>query len=165
MLLCLLSTLLSLENGEAPYSSTSYFIFPTLHYGASTMRLPQGGLGLKERILSHMLTKNSWRLSRPRLFHRQCFALGPKRGVWMPAKKFPFPRGYCPGEMAIWEQLFLCILAMHFVDFLKCIFLHFCFFSGLVCDFTSFLFILIIWPNIFVFIWFFFSQTSGRYDP
>lgn len=159
MLFCLLSTLLSLENGQAPYSSTPYLIFPTLHFGASAMRLPQGGLGLEERILSHTPTKNSWRLTRPRLFHRQRFALSPKHGIWLPAKEFPFPKGDCPGEMAIWEQLFWCSLATHFVDFLKCIFLWgFCFFSGLVCDFTSFLLTLIIWTNIFVFIWFFFSD-------
>lgn len=104
MLFCLLSILVSLGNGEASYCSTSHPISPNLNFAGLAMRPPQEALGFEERILSPLLAKSCRRLTRPRLFCRQCPALGPKRGVWLPAKEFPFPKGDCPTEMAIWEQ-------------------------------------------------------------
>lgn len=88
-------------------------------------------------------------------------------GVWLPVKKFPFPRGRLHRKdghlgttflMFLWLRVLLISLSVFSygvsVSFLAWFvtFLHFCLF-------------LIIWPNTFVFIWFFFPpQTSGVYD-
>lgn len=44
-------------------------------------------------------------------------APGPRHGVWLLAKEFPFPRGDCPGEMAIWEQPYWCSFGYAFCWF------------------------------------------------
>ena len=169
-LFCLLSILLSLGSGEAPHSSISFSISPTLPSGASAMGPPQEGLGrLWGKNLSPRFTKSCQRLTRPSPFHRQCPTLGPKHGVWLPAKEFPFPRGRLPrrdGHLGttflvfLWLQILLISLSVFSygvsVSFLAgfVTLLHFCLF-------------LVIWPNTLVFIWFvffFFPQTSGIYD-
>lgn len=167
MLFCLLSILFSLGSGEALHSSSSFPTSSTLYFGASAMRPPQEGLGFEERILSPLLTKSCQRLTRPRPFHRQCPALGPKLGAWLPAKDFPFPRGRLPRRdghlgttflMSVWLHILLISLSVFSygvsVSFLAgfVTLLHFCLF-------------LIIWPNTLVFIWFFFPSDFWHIRP
>lgn len=143
-LFCLLSILLSLGSGEAPsFFLTSFSSSPTLPLSLSH-EAAQEGLGrLWGKNPFPRFTKSCQRLIRPSPFHRQCPTLGPKHGVWLPAKEFPFPRGRLPRRDGHLGTTFLVFLWLQtFVDFLKCVFLWgFCFFSGWVCDFTSFLFI------------------------
>lgn len=135
-----------------PHSSCFILSSPTHLWSLSHEAASQKGGALRKEILSPRFTKSCQRLIRPSPFHRQCPTLGPKHGVWLPAKSF-IPKGKTAQER--WpsgNNLPGVPLATHFVDFLKCVSygVSVSFLAGFVtllhCLF------LVIWPNTLVFI-------------
>lgn len=127
------------------------------------MRPPQEGLAHEERILCPLLSKKLLKVSRAQALP-QGPALGPRHGVWLLAKEFPFPRGDCLGEMAIWEQPSWCSFGYTFCWFPSvCFLMGFLFLFWLGLTLLHFCLFLIIWPNALVFFWFFFPLRPLAY--
>ena len=130
--------------------------------------LRKGWAGFEERILSPQFTKSCQRLTRPSPFHRQCPTLGPKHGVWLPAKEFPFPRGRLPRRDGHLGTTFLVFLWLHILLISLSVFSYgvsVSFLAGFV-TLLHFCLFLVIWPNTLVFIWFvFFSLRFWHIRP
>jgi hypothetical protein len=140
-LLCLLSTVVSLGSGKPPFSSTSYPFSPALPCGASGLSLLRKGWALRKGscLLCSLKAAQGQDLD-PCMSSTLLWAQGAEAG-WL-LQSFHSQRTTAQERWPSGNNLPDVPLATHFVDFLKCVFLWgFCFFSGLVCDFTSFLFI------------------------